>query len=183
MFVLSVLFKSIQFMSKKKLFFTWKRMSFIGILRYIPDTSMLSSVRSVIASSQSVLCFTWLGHWRYWTAVTFVNSTRSYKHVNLYVYRPKERFQIYIGLRDCFNNTVNNTGFVKIDKVVIIARNEGFSHPISTKISIDVNFEALMNKIEEISSNQNINLNGTVFDLNVYKIPTGTTKDSSLNRG
>lgn len=73
-------------------------------------------------------------------------------------------------------------GYIKGDKIRIIAQNPDFKHPISTETSTDVNMHTLMEHVENIvTSNEDVNISGTTFDVQIFKIPRGSGRSKIIN--
>lgn len=75
-------------------------------------------------------------------------------------------------LEEKLNTVKTRAGFLPGDRLRLIASNSKFNHPISTETGTNINFNKLLDQIENIlTSDQNVNINGTIFDIQLFKIP------------
>lgn len=85
-------------------------------------------------------------------------------------------------LLDGLNISKKQADYVKGDKIRIIAQNPSFNNSISTETSTNVNFDNLLDQIENIvTSDQKVDINQTIFDIQIFKVPRGLGKNKILN--
>ncbi|CAH1106819.1 unnamed protein product [Psylliodes chrysocephalus] len=73
-------------------------------------------------------------------------------------------------LQEGLNKAKNEAKYVPGDKIRITALNENFNNPVSTEVSTNVNFDKLLEQIENVvTSDNHVNISGTTFDIQILK--------------
>ncbi|XP_072384507.1 uncharacterized protein [Diabrotica undecimpunctata] len=85
-------------------------------------------------------------------------------------------------LEDAMADAKKQSGYKKGDKIRIIAHNNNFNHPISTKTSADTNMDSLLQHLENIlTSNDTVLLGDTKFDIQIFNIPRFSGRRRMIN--
>ncbi|XP_072392265.1 uncharacterized protein [Diabrotica undecimpunctata] len=85
-------------------------------------------------------------------------------------------------LENALNDTKKQGGYKKGDKIRIIAHNDNFNHPISTKVTTEDNMDNLLQQVENIlTSNDTVLLADTKFDIQIFKMPRGSGRRRMIN--
>ncbi|CAH1103834.1 unnamed protein product [Psylliodes chrysocephalus] len=85
-------------------------------------------------------------------------------------------------LKTGLQNAKKQAGYVHGDKIRVIVQNDGFNHPISTETTTNINVDNILDHIENIvTSNQEVDIRGTSFDVQIFKMPRGKGRPKIIN--